>query len=339
MVLPVIFGFSGTKLTPEELAFFAEVEPAGFIIFHRNIDTPLQLKTLCQTLCSLCGLEEKLILIDQEGGKVQRLQKPHWPYMPSAETYGTLWHLNPELAEKTCMLHAMATAHILKEIGVTVNCAPVVDRPVKGSHDIIGTRAFSTESDIITRLAALSAQSYLQSGILPIAKHIPGHGRAMADSHEDLPVVDTEKSILQETDFSCFQKLRQLPAMMTAHIVYTAYDTENPASLSKIIIQDIIRDNIGFEGVLFSDDLCMKALKGLVSENAQNALNAGCDLILHCNGDFQEMKKVAETTEGSFSTESKKRVSDAFQAVSSSQETSHALAQLSQLLKKFYANE
>jgi beta-N-acetylhexosaminidase len=237
--------------------------------------------------------EDAHILIDQEGGRVQRLTEPNWPKYPPGRTFGKEYEFNPEQAKSSCAQNYAAIARDLKTLGIDVNCVPVLDVPVLGSHDVIGDRAFSTDPVVVAQLGQIAAEALLAEGVIPIMKHIPGHGRATVDSHLELPRV-TETLAKLEHDIKPFQMCSHLPWAMTAHVLYTAIDEKNPATLSKKVIQDCIRGQIGFHGVLLSDDLGMKALKGNFGELAVKSIDAGCDLTLHCSGDMKEMQEIAD---------------------------------------------
>lgn len=305
----VIFGFSGLALTQEEKKFFREVNPYGFILFARNCDNPEQVKALTAELRSTIGRSEVPILIDQEGGRVIRLKPPHWRQPPAAGIFEAMAQNNLQVAKEAVYLNARLIAYELQALGITVNCAPMADIRAEESHDIIGDRAFGTTPQQVSVLAHEMARGLVEGGVLPVLKHIPGHGRARVDSHEALPVVDTPLDILRETDFIPFRQLNQLPFGMTAHIVYTALDKTLSATLSPTVIR-YMREEIGFDGVLMSDDISMKALKGDLRDLSKQALAAGCDVILHCNGKMEEMVKVAEAV-SEFSPASLARVKHA----------------------------
>lgn len=290
-----IFGCSGKTLLPEEKAFFSQHNPLGFILFSRNIEGKDQVKALVKEMKECVQREDVPILIDQEGGRVARLKKPVFRGAPPAGSFAALAEDFPDIAKEGVYLNARLIAEELKEIGVTVDCAPVADVPVKGAHDIIGDRAYGDTPERVTFLARAMSEGLLDGGIVPIMKHIPGHGRARADSHEDLPVVDTSKEELENWDFTVFRALSDIPWAMTAHILYTAIDKKYPATLSPAMVK-LIREEIGFDGVLVTDDLSMKALKGSFADRTVHALQAGCDVVLHCNGEMQEMQEIAAHT-------------------------------------------
>ncbi len=277
----------------EEKRFFANARPAGFILFERNCLNPDQVRGLVNDLLDCIGHAQAPILIDQEGGRVQRLKPPHWRDAPAAVMFKALAGLDQGLAIEAARLNAQLIAAELLDLGITVNCAPVLDVPGRGGDEIIGDRAFGDDPATVSVLGLAVAEGFLSIGVLPVIKHIPGHGRAKADSHHDLPVVDTPLEDLRSVDFPPFRALRQMPWAMTAHVVYEALDKAAPATTSAVVIADAIRGTIGFDGVLVSDDLSMKALAGPMDERAAVALAAGCDLVLHCCGEMAEMQGVA----------------------------------------------
>ena len=292
MTSAAIYGCSGHRLTAEERAFYAEAKPWGFILFRRNVDSPDQVKALVDDLRDSVGRADAPVLIDQEGGRVQRLGPPHWPKYPPGSAY--LKAVNdPMTARELVRLGARLIAHDLRALGITVDCVPVLDVPVPGAHDIIGDRAYAQDPATVTQLGRAAAEGLLAGGVLPIIKHIPGHGRAFADSHHALPVVETDLETLDAWDFAPFKALSDMPMAMTAHVVFTAVDAKRPATTSKKGIR-LMREHLGFSGLIMSDDLSMKALSGTLTERAEQSLKAGCDVILHCNGDLGEMRQAAE---------------------------------------------
>ena len=293
----VIFGCAGPELLPEEAAFFRDSGPWGFILFARNIKSPEQVAELVDSLRNCVGRPSAPVLIDQEGGRVARLTSPHWRTAPPAEKFGQLYaRQNPVLARQACKLNGRLLAHELAALGITVDCVPVLDVPAPGGHQIIGDRAFASDPAIVAELGRAICEGLMAGGVLPVIKHIPGHGRAGADSHLDLPQVSASLDELRRTDFAPFRALRDMPLAMTAHVAYTAIDGAVPASHSAKIIRDIIRGEIGFDGVLMCDDLGMKALKGDFAERAGKAIAAGCDVLLHCSGVMTEMREVMKET-------------------------------------------
>ncbi len=288
-----ITGLAGLTLSGEEAAFLARTQPAGLILFARNCDTPDQIRALIAEARDAIGADDVLVLIDQEGGRVQRLRPPHWRALPPAANYAALALRDAERATHAARLAAQLTAQDLLALGINTNCAPVLDVPVPGSHDIIGDRAYGKTPGDIIRLGRAVAEGYLAGGVLPVIKHIPGHGRATADSHLELPAVATARADLEATDFVPFRALRDIPAAMTAHVVFTSIDASAPASTSAIVHREILRGSIGYDGLLMSDDLSMKALTGRMQDRAAAVIAAGSDLALHCNGNLEEMTAVA----------------------------------------------
>ncbi len=288
---PVIFGMAGTTLTAEETEFFREVQPYGYILFARNCDNPQQIKDLTAVLREISGRDDLPILIDQEGGRVARLKPPHFPAFPPAAQFAKLAETDLEAAKKAVYDNALSIANMLIKLGITVNCAPLADVPIAGAHEIIGDRAFGNDPQQVATLARAMADGLIAGGVTPVLKHIPGHGRAFADSHHELPVVHTALEELRATDFVPFKTLADLPLAMTAHVLFSAIDAENMATVSPKAIR-LIREELGFSGLLMSDDLSMKAMRGDFSERARAVLAAGCDLVLHCNGDMAEMRAI-----------------------------------------------
>jgi beta-N-acetylhexosaminidase len=287
----VIFGCAGLSLTEAERAFFRASNPAGFILFQRNCATPEQVRALTADLRACVGREAP-ILIDQEGGRVQRLKPPHWRAAPAAASLAALAVRDRAAARRAVWINARLIAADLTALGIDVDCAPVLDIPVPGAHDIIGDRAFGSDVDLVADLGRAMCEGLMAGGVLPVIKHIPGHGRASADSHLSCPVVTARADSLAAHDLPPFRALADMPFAMTAHVVYTAWD-DRVATLSPKVIDTIIRGAIGFDGVLMSDDLSMKALGGSFAERTRDALAAGCDLVLHCNGVMTEMVEIA----------------------------------------------
>jgi beta-N-acetylhexosaminidase len=288
-----IYGCSGTTLSEQERDFFRQTRPWGFILFARNISEPAQVRALVEQLRDTVGDELAPVLIDQEGGRVARLKPPHWKARPPAARFGALYADNPDAGREAVYLNARLIAHDLAGLGINVDCLPVLDVPVSGSHDIIGDRAFAHDPATIITLGRAQIEGLIDGGVLPVMKHIPGHGRAESDSHLALPRVSAEAEQLSASDFVTFRSLDQCPIAMTAHVVYESIDPQRPATTSPKVIRDVIRGEIGFDGLLMSDDLSMKALDGPLSVRAKQAQFAGCDLVLHCNGDMEEMRDVA----------------------------------------------
>lgn len=291
-----ILGCSGPSLSREEAAFFRDVNPWGFILFARNVAAPDQVRRLTATLRESVGRADAPILIDQEGGRVQRLGPPHWRRYPPGRAYGELASNDPLLRREITRLGARLIAYDLASLGINVDCVPVLDVPDPQGHEIIGDRAYGQTPEAVAALGRAAAEGLIAGGVLPVIKHIPGHGRAKADSHLELPVVEAAYAELAERDFPPFQALSDMPMAMTAHVIYAAVDRKRPATTSKKVIRKVIRGDLGFDGLMMSDDLSMKALSGSFKERAEAALAAGCDVVLHCNGDMAEMKAVAKGT-------------------------------------------
>ena len=288
-----IFGCIGERLSQEEKDFFKDVNPYGFILFKRNCVDKNQIKSLVEDLKESVGRDDVDVLIDQEGGCVARLRPPVWNEYPSALAFAELVEKHGLAGiKKALYANYVLLASELAELGITVNCAPVVDILFEETHGIIGNRSFGSDPNIVAELATQVCQALQDHNIMPIIKHIPGHGRARVDSHLDLPTVSASLDEMQDTDFAAFKSVKDAPWAMTAHIIYTALDPENTATTSTKVI-DFIRNDIGFNGVLITDDLSMKALQGSYAERTKKSLEAGCDLVLHCNGDMEEMKDVA----------------------------------------------
>ena len=286
-----ILGVAGLALIAEERAFFAEAQPLGFILFARNIEAPPQVRVLVESLRAAVGRPDAPVLIDQEGGRVARLRPPHWHALPAA---ARIAGLSPAQAEQAAWLAGRLIAHDCAGLGIDVACAPVLDVFQPGARtNVIGDRSFGSDPGIVARLGRAMAEGLLAGGVLPVAKHLPGHGRAHVDSHVALPAVDTAREELERTDFVPFRALNDLPLGMTAHIVFGRIDREAPATQSAAVIAEIIRGSIGFGGFLVSDDLCMAALGGSFRERAEMSLAAGCDAVLHCNANLDEMRDVA----------------------------------------------
>jgi beta-N-acetylhexosaminidase len=286
-----IYGCAGHVLTEDERAFFAEQRPWGFILFRRNIDTPDQVRALTAALRASVDDPKTPILVDQEGGRVQRLGPPHWAKYPPGDAYLKATN-NPLAARELVRLGARLMAHDLKAVGIDIDCAPVLDVPTPGAHDIIGDRAYARDPALVAQLGRAAAEGLLAGGVLPVIKHMPGHGRAFGDTHKELPTVHADLATLDAWDFAPFKALSDMPIGMTAHIVFTAIDAKRPATQSKKAIR-LIREILGFKGLLLSDDLVMNALSGTLTERAAKSLKAGCDLVIHWNGDMDQMRQVA----------------------------------------------
>lgn len=297
--LATIFGLSGATLSKAERAFFAKANPLGFILFARNCETPEQVRTLTDSLRDCVGRDAP-ILIDQEGGRVQRLKPPHWAQCPPARSFGDLFLCDFVRGREGVEKNAATIAAALRDVGVSVNCAPVLDVLTDATHDVIGDRAFSSDPQIVAALGAASCKAYLDGGIMPIVKHIPGHGRAVCDSHKSLPVVDATLDEMALSDFLPYEHLLTKPYSeavwgMAAHVVYTAIDRDAPASCSRRVIHDVIRRKIGFDSFLLTDDIDMGALEmyGDAGSRAEKAIRAGCDIALQCSGKMDDMESVA----------------------------------------------
>ena len=285
---------AGLKLSEAERRFFASTRPCGLILFARNCESPEQLRALIRSYQDAVESDEALVLIDQEGGRVQRLRPPYWRNMPAARCYGVLYETDPTQAKKAAFAGARLIAQELRDCGITVDCTPVLDVPQEGAHDIIGDRAFSTHPEVVIALGRAVMDGCLAGGVLPVIKHVPGHGRAKADSHLALPRIDAPASELEAVDFRPFQALRDAPLAMTGHVLLTAFDAKRPSSVSPVIMGKVIRDFIGLTGLVMSDDIGMKALGGPFKERARAVIAAGCDVALHCSGDLAEMVEVGD---------------------------------------------
>lgn len=292
-MIPAVFGLSGLTLTGDERAFFRDSDPAGYILFGRNIENREQLRRLTDELRSLDGRDNLPILIDQEGGRVARMKSPEWPAFPSGAAFDALYERAPASAIEAARLNAMALAAMLSEVGITVDCLPLLDVRQPGASDVIGDRALGSEPMRVAVLGRAILSGLQDGGVVGIVKHIPGHGRALLDSHKELPVVTAPDRDLQ-TDLAPFAALRDAAMAMTCHVVFTAWDAERPATLSPLIIDSVIRQRIGFHGLLLSDDLDMEALSGNVPSRAADAIAAGCDIALNCWGKMDDMVGIAK---------------------------------------------
>lgn len=287
-----ITGLSGLELTSHERAFLREARPWGFILFKRNIKSIDQVIRLVGETLHELGADAP-VLTDQEGGRVQRLGPPHWPVYPPGAAYGRLYDLDPAKGLAAARLGARLIASDLYRLRIGVDCLPIADVPVHGADAVIGDRAYGDTPGKVAAIAGAVTEGLAAGGVLPVLKHIPGHGRATADSHERLPTVDTDRATLEATDFAAFRPLANLPMAMTAHVVFAAIDHVRPATTSATMIRDVIRGFIGFDGLLMSDDVSMGALSGSIGERTRASLAAGCDVVLHCNGKLDEMQAVA----------------------------------------------
>jgi len=287
-----ISGLSGVALTSDERAFLRDMQPWGLILFKRNIDNPVQVSDLVREFRSAVGWTAP-VLVDQEGGRVQRLGPPHWPVYPPGAAYAALYERDQRLGREAARLGGRLIAADLRAVGIDVDCLPLADVPVDAADPIIGDRAYGRNPEQVAVLAGEVADGLLAGGVLPVLKHVPGHGRATADSHLKLPVVDTPRAALSATDFAAFRPLNRLPLGMTAHVVFSAIDAASPATTSATIVSEVIRGEIGFQSLLMSDDVSMGALSGSIAERSRAAIAAGCDTVLHCNGKLDEMREVA----------------------------------------------
>ncbi|NKB59489.1 MAG: beta-N-acetylhexosaminidase [Alphaproteobacteria bacterium] len=287
-----IFGCAGLSLSQEERQFFKDADPFGFILFARNIDTPEQVRRLVDDLRDSVGRVDSFVLIDQEGGRVARLPSPPWRDTPPAGRIGALYESDPAAGVEAARLNGRLLADELAALGINVDCVPVLDLQFPDTHRIIGDRSFGSKAAAVAALGRAQCEGVMAGGVLPVIKHIPGHGRATLDSHEALPAVDTPRVTLEKTDFAPFRDLSDMPMAMTAHVVFGAIDSAAPATTSPTVIRDIIRGFIGFDGLLLSDDLSMSALTGSLGERSKAARDAGCDIMLHCNGILDEMTAV-----------------------------------------------
>lgn len=302
--LAAVFAPGGTALSEDERRFFRDADPAGFILFARNCEAPAQVARLVAELRDAIGREDAPVLIDQEGGRVARLRPPHWRDYPAPARIAALGGM---AAREAAWLGARLIADDLAMLGITVDCTPVLDIPVPGADPIIGDRALGATPVRVAELGLAICDGLMAGGVLPVIKHIPGHGRGNVDSHKSLPIVSASRKALDSADFAPFRALASMPWAMTAHILYTAIDAQRAATLSPVVIGDVIRTSIGFDGVLVSDDLSMQALGGSLPERAQGALAAGCDLVLHCNGDMTEMSGIAASI-GAMSLSARRRL-------------------------------
>lgn len=288
-----IFACRGPELLPSEAMFFRDCNPWGFILFGRNIETPNQVRRLCADLRNAVG-RDALIFVDQEGGRVQRLGRPHWRKAPYAFNFGELYRINKQDALRAVWLNFRMIAEELRDVGITANCAPVLDLPVLGADPIISDRAFSRAPEKMIDMAHACMDGLTAGGVVPVIKHIPGHGRATVDSHKELPVIIETLAELEATDFVPFKAFADAPVAMTAHVVLDCVDAEQPITTSKPAFQQIIRENLGFKGLVMSDDLDMKALTGGQTKLAEQTLAAGCDIVLQCSGHLSDMVNVAK---------------------------------------------
>ncbi len=300
-----ITGLAAQTISASERAFLREARPWGLILFKRNISTPQQVSELTRDFRDTVGWEAP-VLVDQEGGRVQRLGPPHWPVYPPGARYGEIYDRDPTSGLAAARLAGHLIASDLTAVGIDTDCLPIADVPVSGGDPVIGDRAYGLEPAKVAAIAGAVAQGLLAGGVLPVLKHLPGHGRATADSHHRLPAVDTPREVLEKTDFAAFRPLAGLPLGMTAHVVFSGVDPDAPATTSVTMVREVIRGSIGFTGLLMSDDVSMNALSGTIAERTHAALAAGCDVVLHCNGDLAEMRSVANAA-GELTGKSKAR--------------------------------
>ena len=289
-----ITGIAGPALTPDERDFMRSERPWGVILFKRNIESKAQASDLVAEVRQILGRSSAPVLIDQEGGRVQRLQPPVWPSYPPGATFGRLFESDSANGLRAARLSARLIAADLAELGIDVDCLPIVDVPIQGSDNVIGDRAYGTNPATVSAVGRAVADGLRDGGVLPILKHIPGHGRALVDSHHLLPVVDAPRAELEAIDFAPFRALADLPMAMTAHVIYSAYDAARPATTSATIVRQVIRGLIGFDGLLMGDDVSMNALDGSIAERSRATIAAGCDVVLACNGKLDEMRAVAD---------------------------------------------
>jgi beta-N-acetylhexosaminidase len=287
-----ISGLAGATLTQDERVFLRESDPWGLIVFKRNIETPDQVRALTASFREAVGRNAP-VLVDQEGGRVQRLGPPYWPVYPPGDAYSRIYDESAANGTKAAYLGARLIAADLVAVGIDVDCLPLADVPVAGANAVIGDRAYGDDPVKVAVIARSVAEGLLAEGVLPVLKHIPGHGRPTVDSHGALPVVDTDHAVLMRTDFAAFRPLGDLPLGMTAHVVYTAIDPLAPATTSATLVRNVIREWLGFRGLLMSDDISMGALSGPIDQRSRAAIAAGCDVVLHCNGQLDEMREVA----------------------------------------------
>ena len=290
---PAVFGITGLSLTADEKAFFRDSDPAGYIIFGRNIESKIQLRALTDDLRAIHGRDDLAILIDQEGGRVARMQQPVWPKFPAGEVFDRLYDIAPATAIEAARINAQAIAVSLREVGITVDCHPLLDVRQPDANNVIGDRALGSEPMRVAALGRAILDGLQRGGVVGVVKHLPGHGRTSVDTHKALPTVTASDEELQ-LDLAPFQMLNQAPMGMTGHLLFTAWDAETPSTLSKTVVQDIIRDRIGFDGLLFTDDLDMEALSGTVPERAERAQAAGCDIALNCWAKIDDMTGIAK---------------------------------------------
>jgi beta-N-acetylhexosaminidase len=294
--LAVVFGCAGAELGTAEARFFREAGPLGFILFARNCIDPAQVTKLVAGLRGAVQRSDAPVMIDQEGGRVTRLKPPHWPAYPAARAFGDAAAIDRAAALEAVRLNSTLIGLDLIALGITVNCAPTLDVPIAGAHEMIGSRAYGTDPQLVTEMGQAVCEGYLDANVMPVIKHLPGYGRAMVDSHLALPVIAEGVAELDASDFVPFKALAHSPWGMTAHALLTSVDPDKPSTLSPLVIDRIIRKRIGFDGILVTDDMSMNALAGAVQDRVAQSLAAGCDVALHCNGDMAEMEAIAAVT-------------------------------------------
>jgi len=333
----VIFGCAGTTLTADERAFFREADPLGFILFARNIETPEQTRRLTDEMRSCVARAEAPVLIDQEGGRVARLKPPHWRKAPPGRVLGELYARDREAGLEAARLNSRLLALDVASVGCDVDCLPVLDIALPGAHSVIGDRAYAEQPEAVAAIGRAAAEGLMAEGVMPVIKHIPGHGRAMVDSHHAAPTVTEPRDTLERTDFLPFKLLSDLPWAMTAHVVYQAIDPDAVLTVSARGVKEVVRGHIGFDGLLLSDDLSMEALGGRLGERAAKVLAAGCDIALHCNGEWPEMVEVAANA-GAMTRDALRRFQDGRRVVarhSSPQAARETRKRLTELLPEW----
>lgn len=328
---PAVFGIEGLLLTSAEKAFFRDCDPAGYIIFGRNIENKAQLRALTDELRAIHGRDDLAILIDQEGGRVARMRQPLWPEFPAGEIFDKLYEIAPATAIEAARINAQAIAATLGEVGITVDCHPLLDVRQPDADNVIGDRALGSEPLRVAALGRAILDGLQRGGVVGVVKHLPGHGRTSVDTHKALPTVTASDEEL-ELDLAPFKTLNQAPMGMTGHLLFTAWDPESPSTLSKTVVQDIIRDRIGFDGLLFTDDLDMEALSGTVPERAERAQNAGCDIALNCWAKMDDMIGIAERL-APMSDRTRQRLDRAMATIAGREDTNSA-EKLSSLLAR-----
>ena len=303
---PAIFGLAGPQLSDDERAFFAEADPVGYILFGRNCETKEQLRALTDSLRAIHGRDRLIVSIDQEGGRVRRLKPPVWRDHPPGSAYAAVYKIAPITAIEAAEVGAELLGRELAEVGISVDYHPPLDLPQPGAHDVIGDRALGTEPMQVAALGRAILDGLGRAGVVGCIKHMPGHGRSTTDTHKEMPTVTASPDELA-SDLEPFRTLREMPLGMTGHLLFTAWDADNPATLSPTVIREVIRGAIGFDGLLLTDDIDMEALSGSVPERSQRAIAAGCDVVLNCWGKMDDMVAIADRT-GSLSASGKERL-------------------------------